>query len=133
MKKSRILIGLLLITALLLAMVGCGQNTAGETSQPAAEGNSFTLTVVFADGSEKEFSYTTTTEYLGEFLQQEGLLEGYMGPYGLYIESVAGESAIYEETGTYWAFYEGDAYAAQGIDLTPIADGAHYQLVNTKG
>ena len=44
---------------------------------------------------------------------------------------VDGEKAVYEEDNAYWAFYEGDAYAQLGIDLTPIADGAVYKLIYT--
>lgn len=93
----------------------------------------FTLEVVHSDQSEKSFTYTTDMEFVGEVLQAEGLLLGEEGPYGLYISSVDGEEAIYEESGAYWSFYEGEEYAVQGIDLTPVQDGAQYALVYTIG
>ena len=93
----------------------------------------FTVTVVHADGSSKEFSYRTDEEYVGKVLVSEGLISGEEGPYGLYIQVVDGETAIYEENGAYWAFYENGAYATTGIDLTPITDGQNYSLVYTVG
>ena len=93
----------------------------------------FTVEVVHSDQSEKSFTYTTDMEFVGEALQAEGLLLGEEGPYGLYITSVDGEEAIYEESGAYWSFYEGGEYAVQGIDLTPVQDGAQYALVYTIG
>ena len=91
----------------------------------------FTVTVVHGDGSSKDFPFKTDEEFLGAVLLDEGLITGEEGPYGLYIHSVDGEKAVYEEDSAYWAFYVGDAYASQGIDLTPIEDGALYKLVYT--
>ena len=82
---------------------------------------------------DKDFSYTTDEEYLGTVLEEEGLISGFDGEFGLYIEQVDGEKAIYEENGAYWAFYENGAYATTGIDLTPITDGQNYSLVYTVG
>lgn len=93
----------------------------------------FTVTVVHADSTEKQFSYNTDAEYLGGYLMEEGLVEGYEGPYGLYMEKVDGEAAIYEENGAYWSLEINGEYATQGIDLTPIEDGAVYRLVYTIG
>lgn len=111
---------------LLFSLFGCGKKTV--------EGQkSFTLVVVHADGSEKEFSYTTNEEYLGAVLQAEGIIQGSEGPYGMMIEVVDGEKAVYETDGAYWALYEGEEYAMQGIDKTPITDGGVYKLVYEKG
>ena len=123
MKK---ILAILVSLLVLVSLFGCGKKTQ--------EGQkSFTLVVVHADGTEKEFSYTTTEEYLGAVLQAEGVIQGSQGPYGMMIESVDGEKAVYETDGAYWALYEGEAYALQGIDLTPITDGGVYKLVYEKG
>ena len=93
----------------------------------------FVVEVVHGDQTEKIFTYTTDLEYVGEVLQKEGLIVGEEGAYGLYITSVDGEEAIYEENGAYWSFYVGEEYATQGIDLTPAENGAQYALVYTIG
>ena len=91
----------------------------------------FVVKVVHSNGAEKRFTYSSDLEYVGEILQVEKLIEGEAGPYGLYITSVDGEQAVYEEDRSYWAFYEGEEVAVQGIDLTPAKDGAQYALVYT--
>lgn len=104
------------------------------TRPAASEGEkTITVEVLHKDGSAKTFTYQTEAEYLGEVLLAEGLIEGEMGPYGLFVQTVDGEQAVYEEDGSYWGLYEGDSYAEQGIDLTPIADGGAYSLVYTIG
>ena len=64
-------------------------------------------------------------------LTDAGLLEGNAGPYGLEITEVDGEKAVYAEDKAYWAVYEGEEYALQGIDTTPAVDGGIYKLVYT--
>ena len=49
----------------------------------------------------------------------------------MYISHVDGERAVYEEDGAYWALYVGEEYATNGVELTPIEDGATYKLVYT--
>ena len=65
-------------------------------------------------------------------LTEAGLLKGNAGPYGLEITEVDGEKAVYSEDGAYWAVYEGEEYALQGIDTTPVKEGQVYKLVWTK-
>ncbi len=91
------------------------------------------VAVIHGDGSEKVFAYQTDAEYLGEVLEEDGLIQGEEGPFGMYIKVVDGERAVYEEDDAYWAFYYGDEYAAQSVDLTPILDGDTFKLVYTYG
>ena len=91
----------------------------------------FTLVIVHKDGQTKEQTLTTREEYLGVFLEAEGIIKGEEGPYGMYIHSVEGEKAVYEEDNAYWAFYVGEDYASQGIDQTPIHNDTVYKLVWT--
>ena len=138
MKK---MIVLLLALVLTLGLCACTADkadvettqdtTAGETSGETLAMKSFTVTVVYADGSSKDFSYESDEEYVGTVLQAEGLVEGNMGPYGLEIHTVDGVKAVYAENGAYWAIFEGEEYAMQGIDTTPIVDGGVYKLVYT--
>lgn len=104
------------------------------TRPETADGlKSFTVEVVHKDGSSKTFSYSSDAGYLGEVLLDEGLIQGETSQFGLYIITVDGEDAIYEEDSSYWALYEGGEYAQQGIDQTPITDGGTFSLVYTIG
>lgn len=131
MKK---LFAILLAVLMVLSMAACtaapaDQETQGTTAAAAAK--KFTVTVVHADGTSKDFQYETEEEFVGPVLQKEGLIEGNMGQYGLEITKVDGEKAIYNEDKAYWAVYEGEEYAMQGIDTTPVVDGKVYKLVYT--
>lgn len=126
MKNNR-WIALALIAAMAVCLFGCGAPASQETT--AAQGKTFTVTVVHADKTSKEFTFTSKKEYVGQALLAEKLVSGSNGAYGLYIETVDGEEAIYAESGAYWSFYIGDEYAQTGVDRTPIEDGAAYRLV----
>lgn len=91
----------------------------------------YTLTVVHADKNSKDFTLHTDEEYLGAALENEKLISGTEGPYGLMVEVVDGERAVYEQDGAYWAFYVGDDYANTGVDATPVHDGDSFKLEYT--
>jgi len=137
MKK---LIALVLVALMALSLIACAPANSGnaettgatETAgQTSSEMKSFTVTVVYADGTSKDFQYESDEEFVGPVLQEAGLIEGNMGQYGLEISKVDGVKAVYAEDGAYWAVYEGEEYAMQGIDTTPIVDGGVYKLVYT--
>ena len=130
MKK---LLTILLSVMLVLSLAACSIAGEDSGSTPAAGGEmkSFTVTVVHADGSSKDFTYESDKEFVGPVLQEAGLIKGNAGPYGLEITHVDGEKAVYAEDKAYWAVYEGEEYALQGIDTTPIRDGGVYKLVYT--
>lgn len=100
-----------------------------ETEKPNEGEATFTVIVVHKDKSEKTFTYTTTEAYVGPVLEAEGLITGNEGPYGMEIITVDGEKAVYAEDSAYWAVYEEEEYAMQGIDTTPVVDGRTYKLV----
>lgn len=94
---------------------------------------SIAVQVVHADESLKLFYFKTAKEYLGDLLLSEGLIKGDPGPYGLYITEVDGEVADYSKDKAYWALFEGEDYATQGIDQTVFEDGDIFKLVYTRG
>lgn len=131
MKKNGKLIGAVAVVLVLIA-VFAGVWLA---ARPAASQGAKTITVevVHKDGSSKTFTYHTDAGYLGEVIQNEGLVKGEPGDYGLYITEVDGEAAVYETDGAYWAFYQGGEYANLSVDQTPIHDGDAFSLVYTVG
>lgn len=131
MKKStKIIIAVAALVGAAAILLAAYLGTRPET---AAGDKTIEVEVVHGDGSQKTFTYDTDAEYLGQVLQDEGLIQGEESQYGLYITAVDGEEAVYETDGAYWALYEGEDYAQQGIDETPIADGGQYSLVYTVG
>ncbi len=129
-KKTGMIIGVVALAVVIVLMA-----LAFIFLMPKAQagGKTFTVTVTHADGSQKEFKYSSDEEYLGTVIMAEGLAEGEMGPYGLYIKVVDGEKAVFEEDGAYWSLTINGEYAVTGADMTPIEDGAAYGLVYTRG
>lgn len=98
------------------------------TSQGA---KTYTLTVVHADKNAKDFTYHTDEEYLGAALKNEKIISGTDSEFGMMVEVVDGEEAIWDKNGAYWAFYIGDEYAMTGVDATPVNDGDKFKLEYT--
>ena len=146
MRKSTIKswLSLVLCLALLAAAALCNVSlaeTAAETEEAVilmtgtqeepvelGEGKlSFLFEVVDSEGAESWFLVKTDAETVGAALVENGLVEGTVGDYGLYVTSVCGMELIWsEENPHYWAFYINGEYAQTGADSTPIEEGVIY-------
>lgn len=116
---------LYLLTAMIIA--GCGTSQPDDSVQKSGE-KTFFLTVVDLDGAETEFEIHTDQEMVGAALQEEGLISGEEGDYGLYVKTVNGITADYDADKTYWAFYIDGEYATSGVDTTAIQEGSQYMF-----
>ncbi len=92
-----------------------------------------TVTVLHGDGETRTFPIKTDHPTLRGALEQENLVKGEDGLYGLYLHEVDGERAVFEEDGAYWAVYIGDEQAMTGVDGISLTEGGVYRLVWTKG
>ena len=143
-KKWLSVIGcMVLIAAMALSMIGCGskeepqapaasQESAAEAKVLGEGATVFQFSVVDLEGNESKFEIHTDETTVGAALMKVGLIEGEEGPYGLYVKVVNGITAIYEEDGSYWAFYENGEYGLTGVDLTDINPDVAYSFVQTK-
>ena len=121
---KKVVLALVALVALIAILIGVYSATKEDT----VEGQkTITVAVVHGDGSEKEFEYETTKEYLGEVLKDEGLVEGEEGDYGLFITSVDGEEAN-SANEEWWCLTIDYKEWMYGIDQTPVTDGGHYEL-----
>lgn len=115
-----------IVTLTALCTFGCGQKlTEGETNAVTTE---FKFSVTDADGKTTDFTVTTNKKIVGEALQNEGLISGEEGQYGLYVKTVNGITLDYETDGMYWAFYVNDTMAPTGVDMTEIKPGEVYSF-----
>ena len=103
--------------------------------RPAAvEGEkSVTVKVIHGDGTEKSFSYRTDEEYLGTLLEAEGLISGTASQYGLFVDTVDGETASYEKDGAWWKLSCNGEDAQTGADGVVLTDGGLYTWSYTVG
>ena len=127
--KRRLLIAL--VALIVVAVILAGLYFLFRADPPEGD-KTVTVKVVHADQSEKEFTYETDDEYLGELLTEEGLVEGETSEYGMYITKVDGEQAVFETDNAYWALYENGEYASTGADQTVLDNGDEFSLVYTK-
>ncbi|MEY8521960.1 DUF4430 domain-containing protein [Lachnospiraceae bacterium 38-10] len=103
------------------------------TKAPVSEGaKSITVEVIHGDHSSKTFAYHTYREYLGEVLKDEELVTGEDGAYGMFIQSVDGETAD-ESLQEWWCITKDQKKLNTSADQTPIADGDKYELTLTVG
>lgn len=94
------------------------------------EGATTLTVVVSAEDKEVTFTVKTDKETVGAALSAVGIVEDADGD-GLFTV-VNGMTADYSVDQTYWAFYEGDAYAMAGMNDTPIDTAVTYKLVRSK-
>ena len=130
MKNKKMIIAVVALVAVIAIMAGIFVATRPE---PVAGGKQITVTVVHGDGSQKVFDYATDAEYLGEVIVAEGLVNGEVGPYGLYFDTVDGEQAVWETDQAYWSILIGEEYATVGADGIVLTDGGSYSLVYSIG
>lgn len=141
-KLTSLLLCMMLIVAMALSTTGCNdkketetQTTTETTQDTQSESNvlgegqtEFTFVVVDGDGNETTFEIHTDKTTVGEALLENDLIEGEDSEYGLYVKTVNGITADYDEDQTYWAFYVNDEYAQTGVDSTEITDGDVYSF-----
>lgn len=155
MKKIfKIALALALVLSSVLALTACSLDTllskmpwSKEDTQSTEliwEGATYTAdkelgsgakTFIFkVEQNDKSVTFTihTDKDTVGAALIEHGLIEGEDGAYGLYVKKVNGIVADYDVDQSYWAFYEGESYAMNGVDTTAINEGAVYRFVYTK-
>lgn len=129
MKNKKIIIVIVAVLAVIALMAGIYFATR---PQEEAGSKTFTVTVVHSDGKEKVFEYRTDGTKLGTVLEEKGLILADEANPGMF-HTVDGEKADWSVNQSYWAFYEGENYANQGIYDTNVTDGGVYKLVYTIG
>ncbi len=129
---------IVLVAGMALFIIGCNdgekvsaENTDLENAEYTELGEGeceFIFTVRDAEGANSFYKIKTDKKTVGEALIELGLIEGEEGPYGIYVKTVCGMTYSYENDGKYWAFYENDAYAMAGAEVTEIAPDTVYSF-----
>lgn len=124
----------LLITALALIVAAAALFFLYRTFAPGTQAGmkNITVTVVHADKTSRDFEYKTDKEFLGEVITENGLVTGEIGAYGMFITAADGETADSSKQ-QWWCLTRGGGQVDTSADLTPIADGEHYELTLTVG
>lgn len=93
---------------------------------------SYTLEVILSDGASKSHQLTTTEEFLGAALREEGLITGSESDYGFFVTGVDGTEADSSNQEWWCLTIDGDI-SNYGVDEVPVTDGGHYEFTLTVG
>ena len=126
MQNKKLILAIVALVAVIAILAGVYFATRPQPQQGA---KAYTVIVIHKDKTETTFTYRTDAEFLDKALLEEGLIEGKEDQYGLIIEKVDGEAAIWETDNAYWSLYIGEEYATTGISATPVYDGSTFKLV----
>ncbi len=128
---------LVLIAALALNLIGCGNAKTRESTDTAryeatteigTGKTKFQFRAVDLDGKATDFTILTDEKTVGAALLANNLIAGDRDDYGLYVKTVNGITADYEKDGCYWAFYVDGEYATSGVEQTLIDPAKIYQF-----
>lgn len=126
-KKTSLLAGLLVLLCILAGILF--HMNKPETTAGTKE---IGITVIHADQTENTFTYQTDAEYLADVLLENELAEGEIGSYGLFIQTVDGETAD-DSKQQWWCITKGGEQVNSGADTLPIADGDQFELTLMEG
>ena len=131
-QNKKVILGVVAFLAVVVLMGAVYYFTRPETSKGAKE---VEITVVSKDGEKTEYQIDTDAEYLQQAMdeaKEEGLTySGTEGEFGLMVDTVNGEKAVYEENDAYWGFTVNGEYCNYGIAEQPVADGDEFEIVYT--
>lgn len=131
--NKKVVAGVLVLVLLVVGMVFA----YSKFSEKPVEGTkSITIEVVNDKGESVKYELKTDAQYLEEAMNEaaeKGLsYSGYVGPYGMTVDTVNGLYADYTATGSYWSFYVNGGYCNYGVSEQPVEDGDVFKIEWTK-
>ena len=104
--------------------------TIVETKTVGTGGKTITVSVVNDKNEATHYTVKTDAEMLDRALLDNGIVEGEIGQYGLFITSAGG---LVAEGNGWWGIYVGDGMADTGASFIKVADGGSYAVVYKVG
>lgn len=133
MKQKKLIVGLILVWMVIVLFIsGCGeaQNNSSVASSVADELKTISVTVVYADESEKVFDIETDAEFLGEAMLEQKLITEEEYKSGFYTE-IDGVRADYNADKAWWCVTKGGEMTSKGLNDLPIKDGDSFEITYT--
>lgn len=106
--------------------------SAGNNEQNTNQKKHITIIVVDNNNGSKSFEADTTSETLGDVLDELSLAQGEESTYGLFITTVNGIT-VNPDNQEWWCLTKGGESVMTGVDSTPISDGDVFELTFTVG
>lgn len=132
MKNKKGLIGIIAAVVAVAVLAFAYTSFAPKASEGA---KNITIEVITEAQESTVYEVNTDAEFLAEaFDDAEGLvIDSEMGEYGMVINGVNGEEAVWDVNGAYWAINVNGEYGMYGASEQVVNDGDAFQLVFTKG
>ena len=132
---KKIIIGVVVLAVLVALFLIIWNKNKPVSTQGA---KAYTVEVTGEDGNTKTYTGRTDAEFLRGLMDElaasgDFSYEGDDGEYGLMINVINGEEAIFDKDGSYWAIYVNGEYGNYGADQQPVEDGGVYGFVHEKG
>ena len=125
--NKKIIIGAIVLVVLVAIFAICW-NVFG--AKPTAGSKHITVEVINGSSETASYELDTDAEFLRQAMDELGdqgfSYEGQESEYGIMVEVVNGEQAIYATDGAYWALYVNGEYGQYGCDSQPVTDGETY-------
>ncbi|MBQ8559720.1 MAG: DUF4430 domain-containing protein [Tyzzerella sp.] len=102
--------------------------------KPVEGSKEITIEVVNQAEESEVYELKTDAEFLRQAMEEAEGLEffGEESEYGMMVEVVNGESAVFDKDGAYWSFMVNGELCNNGIDTQPVEDGDEFQIVYTE-
>ena len=107
------------------------ENATYTDNQVFGDGSKTIILEVKAEEKSVEFTFRTEAEILADVLTEHNIISGEEGPYGIYVTSVNGIEAIYEENQSFWSLERNGLQLTTGVSETGIKDGDKFTFVYT--
>ncbi|MCR5415294.1 MAG: DUF4430 domain-containing protein [Pseudobutyrivibrio sp.] len=126
---KKILIGAVILVVLIAVFAGFYFKFS---AKPVAGGKTVTIQVNDSNGKSLSYEVSTDAEYLKGAMDDLAASDdsfsysGTEGDYGIMVEVINDEQAVYDEDGAYWALYVNGDYGQYSADQQPLTDGDTY-------
>ncbi len=128
-KYFKPLLAVALLALLVIVMSFIYNQLKPETSKGS---KAVAVEIVIPEEDTKTFTLHTDAEYLSQALEEQLLIKGTAGDYGLFITEVNGR-VVDDSKQEWWCITKEGEDVYTGVDTTPIADGDHYEITLITG
>ncbi len=128
MKNKKLIIALSVVAAVIVAALSAVMIIVSQQTESGDK--NLTVTIVYADQTEKKVEISTDAEYLADALLEEKLIkeDEYKTGFYTYIDGVR---ADYTLDGGWWGVYEDGALSDYGMNEIAIKDGDEFEIKYT--
>lgn len=121
---AAVVLAVLLVAVSILLAVRTPQTQAGEKA--------ISVSIYHGEALQRKLELHTTAEFLRGALEEQNLIAGEDGEFGLFVKTVDGVAAD-DSKQEWWCFTKGGEQLFTGVDETPAQDGDSFEITLTTG